>query len=216
MPRNVGTIAENNFSKGLITEATGLNFPENACTDTDNCVFRQIGQVHRRLGLDIEPDADTLEFFGTEGVVTEYLWRSVALSGAYVFLVMQIGDHVTFMEMSASGSISSNIKSFAVNLLDYTAPGAGIIRYDPCTFASGNGRLFIAHPKCDPVLVTYDAISDSIEQRRLQLKVRDFEGIDDGNPIDFQPTALTNSHWYNLKNQGWNQQVRAGTSNASD
>ena len=54
MPRQAATSAENNFSKGLITETTALNFPENAATETFDCVFTNIGAVYRRAGFDFE------------------------------------------------------------------------------------------------------------------------------------------------------------------
>jgi hypothetical protein len=54
VPQQLGTTTENNFTKGLITEATGLNFPENAATSTDNCQYTLIGDVTRRLGIDRE------------------------------------------------------------------------------------------------------------------------------------------------------------------
>ena len=59
MPLNVAAQLENNFTRGLITEATGLNFPENACTETYNCVFHENARVERRLGFDYE---DGFEF----------------------------------------------------------------------------------------------------------------------------------------------------------
>ena len=39
MPRQQGIAIENSFIKGLITENTALNFPRNAATEQDNCVF---------------------------------------------------------------------------------------------------------------------------------------------------------------------------------
>jgi hypothetical protein len=211
MPRNTGTNVEQNFAKGLITEAHGLNFPEDACTATENCIFHQTGQVRRRLGIDLEAEPQAVAYDNFGGVISEFLWRAVASTGSYVFLVVQIGEQVSFFELSVGGNVSANVRSFAVDLNNYRAPGAGIIRFTPASFAAGNGRLFIAHPSCDPVVVEYDEVTDSISQERLQLKIRDFEGIDDGTAIDFQPVQLTRSHLYNLMNQGWYNEVRVGS-----
>ncbi len=41
----------NTFINGLITEATGLTFPENALKDVDNCDIELRGSVRRRLGI---------------------------------------------------------------------------------------------------------------------------------------------------------------------
>ena len=54
MARGSGTVVENNFVNGLITEATGMNFPENACISASNVVFKETGEVTRRLGYDYE------------------------------------------------------------------------------------------------------------------------------------------------------------------
>jgi hypothetical protein len=45
MPAQVLSTVENNFTKGFVTEFTGLNFPENAATDTDNCLYDIVGHV---------------------------------------------------------------------------------------------------------------------------------------------------------------------------
>lgn len=39
MPRSAAITVENNFTKGLITEFTAMNFPENAITE-------EIGRAH--------------------------------------------------------------------------------------------------------------------------------------------------------------------------
>jgi len=43
-----------NFSKGKITEATPLSFPENAALELDNMDLRKDGSIPRRLGADLE------------------------------------------------------------------------------------------------------------------------------------------------------------------
>ena len=51
MPIVPSASIENNFTAGLKTEFTGLNFPENAATDCDNVIFDMPGDVTRRLGI---------------------------------------------------------------------------------------------------------------------------------------------------------------------
>ncbi len=60
MPRSAAVTIENNFVNGLVTEATALNFPEAAATDTQNCVFNQDGSFTRRRGLEFEAAYDLL------------------------------------------------------------------------------------------------------------------------------------------------------------
>jgi hypothetical protein len=44
---------------------------------------------------------------------------------------------------------------------------------------------------------------DSISTTELTVYVRDFDGLDDGLAIDNKPATLSDSHNYNLRNQGW-------------
>ncbi len=216
MSRSAGTAIENNFSKGLITEATGLNFPENAATEAMDVIFGQTGQVRRRLGVDGEEYAEvaapvTTSYENTDSVLVEYVWRAVARTGNFTFVVLQVGSLVRFYVVAAGVPLSVSRKSFAVNLADYSTLASGAIKDSPCQFASGNGRLFIVHPKCDPIVVVYDEDADTITQTAITIKIRDFEGIDDSLDIETQPPNLTNAHWYNLKNQGWWKDVRMVT-----
>lgn len=211
MARNVGAVIGNNLSRGLITEATGLNFPENAVTDAENVVFNPIGSVERRKGFDVEGSAVAQQFNSTDGVVKEFLWKSVAKTGGYSFLVMQRGNEVHFYEVTQNASLSQNVRLEAVLLEEYKAPGASNIHLEPASFASGAGYLFIAHPKCDPVMIQYDSSEDRFEQARVDIMIRDFEGVPDNLGIVENPTNLSDAHHYNLMNQGWNKQVRVGT-----
>jgi hypothetical protein len=211
MPRSTGTAVENNFIKGLITEATGLNFPENACVATENCVFNLFGQVYRRKGIDLESQAQGIGYADSTGLVVEFLWRAVALTGTFVFLVVQLGETVSFFDMSVTGDLSSGHRTFAVDLTAFRAPGGGSIKDKPCQFSAGSGRLFITHQSCDPIVVDYDDVTDSFSASSILVQIRDVEGVKDNLGVDDQPTTLTTTHWYNLKNQGWFQDVRVGT-----
>lgn len=211
MPRNIGAVIGNNLSKGLITEATGMNFPENAVTDAENVVFNPSGSVERRKGFDVEGGAIAKSYQSSEGIIKEFLWRSVARTGGYSFLVVQMGDEIHFYEVTQHDSLSQQIRIEAILLQNYKAPGATDIHRDPVSLASGAGYLFIAHPKCDPIMVKYNSDTDIFEQARVEIMIRDFEGVQDGLGIVENPVNLSDTHHYNLMNQGWNKEVRVGT-----
>lgn len=211
MPRNTGTVIGNNLSKGLITEATGMNFPENAATDALNVVFDPVGSVRRRKGIDVEGSADTLAYTDDSGLIKEFIWQAVAKTGGFTFLVLQSGSSVHFYELTQSEALSSGIQPVSIDLNEYKAPGAGPLNMTPCSFASGAGYLFIAHPLCDPVIVRWIDEEDHFEASRINLQIRDFEGVTDEAGLLENPVDLSDKHHYNLRNQGWNQEVRVGT-----
>lgn len=210
MARTAGSVIENQWTRGLITEATGLNFPEHAATDADNVRFNPKGSVSRRMGIDIESNAKTVAPAITDGVIKEYVWKAVAKNGGYTFLVMQKGSVVHFFELEDSSSLSAGIHNTFLDLEGFKAPGAGDIRKVPCSFDAGFGYLFIAHPHCTPVLIRWNDDTKEFEYAGIPIQIRDFEGVDDGLGITENPSTLTDEHHYNLKNQGWDQQVRVG------
>lgn len=210
MPRNIGAVVGNDLSKGLITEATGMNFPENAVTDAENVVFKSTGAVERRKGFDIEGSATALAYDNSDGVIKEFLWKSVARTGGYTFLVMQIGYIIRFYELTQAEGLSNEVRIEEVNLTDFAAPGAQDIHTQPASFASGAGYLFIAHPQCNPVMIQYNSSINSFEMAEVVITIRDFEGVKEDIGITHNPTDLTDAHYYNLMNQGWNKEVRVG------
>ena len=217
MTRNYAQQPQNNFSKGMITEATGLGFPENAVIDAENTEFVKIGQAIRRKGIDFEEGAVTFgEAWSADGsphgAIREFIWQSVALSGGFTFLVVQSGTYVGFFEMSTSGALSSAALPGTINLVDYKTPQATVeqVRTNYCSFSSGAGSLYICHPNCDPVSLKYDEVLGRFEASRIKIYVRDFEGLEDGLGVDERPRTLSKEHNYNLKNQGWYKMVRVG------
>ena len=211
MPRQTGTVTENNFIKGLITETTGLRFPTDACTETWSCVFDETGRVTRRLGMDIESDISTESRTVTNQEATSsYLWSYIGSYTDGAFLVQQIGTTISFYDVTASPEITGNKKAFSINLVDYQSrQSISPISY-PCQYAQGSGRLIIVNQSCTPILVNYSFKDDNITVTEISIKYRDFEGLDDGLDVDFRPVStaadlvINNpAHIYNLLNQGW-------------
>lgn len=221
MARNPQIAPENNFTKGLISEATGLTFPEQAATDTMDCIFEQTGMVTRRLGFDYEASAST-SFTATRSstAMVNFLWEAAAGSGNTNFIVSQIGSTLYFYKLGSSNTVSTTKKSFTVSLDDSTlkASGAPATNTEPCQFTSGFGTLFVTHPYCNPFYVSYDPTGDTISFSAISVQIRDFEGEDDGYAVDTRPTdyslgKTTRKHLYNLMNQGWYINFTIGSSN---
>lgn len=214
MARNVGTFVENGFVKGLITEATGLNFPEQAAYETWNLRYDDSGEVSRRLGIDHEDGYLNAEGSPQTGVVTRsYLWRGIGYEGNKTLLTVQSGEMLYFFEADEAGIFSTGLQPFSVNMSSYKSPGLGgvTVGLKEAQFASGTGRLFVTHPYCEPFYVEYLDSSNNISVNAIDVRIRDTEGITSEYDVDERPSTLTNEHKYNLYNQGWYPTVECGT-----
>jgi len=205
MPRQAGVVVENSFKNGFVTEASGLNFPENAVTEAFNCEFQFDGSVKRRLGFDFESNYTTKAINRTNNVVNTYLWRNVAGKGEVSLLVVQVGATLYFYR-TAGDNFSSGAVSTAIALTPVS--GAPTPETVEAQFSDGNGFLFVTHPYCEPMRVAYDTTTDTASFANIFLRVRDFEGAaGDTFNVDERPTstfaALNEHHKYNLFNQGW-------------
>lgn len=204
MPRGASITVENAFSRGLITENTPMNFPEQAVTDTLNCVYSEFGEITRRPGMDYELGA-TGQGFGNEGACVEYEWFSVENSGSTKMVVQQMGNRLSFYRVTTSSSLSAGYQPFFVDLTNFASSGSVFedVFQNECQFTTGRGYLFVTHPFCDPFYIDYMAETNSIVSRKISFGVRDVTGIEDGLQIETRPADLSDLHRYNLFNQGW-------------
>lgn len=208
MPNQPAVSIENSFIGGLKTEFTGLNFPENACTATDNCVFSLIGDVYRRVGIDYETNNTTFAGDRTIKAMSSFVWNNAGGNGTNKVLVEQIGTTLFFYKFSSATLASPLSTQKLVSTVDISTFVASGASFDPsieCEFAAGNGYLFGFHPSCDPFYVVYTFGSpDTIAGKRTTVKTRDFQGIPEiGVDDTFRPSSLSAEHSYNLPNQGW-------------
>lgn len=204
MPSQVLSSVENNFTKGLITEATGLNFPENAATDCDNCEFTLIGDVNRRLGITFEPNTIVNGVSLSPSAQSQYIWNNPGGDGEAKILVRQEGTLLYFYLISAVTTTSSISANKLAGVVDMSIFGSGPSIIDSsveCTYADGNGYLFVYNSSTNPFYVTYD--NGVIGAKGIPVYIRDFAGVNDSLATSTRPASLSIEHQYNLQNQGW-------------
>lgn len=227
MPRQVASTVTNNFINGVITEATALNFPENACTDADNVVFKETGKFSRRLGIDFEDDFSIKLYPRRSKVVKPFLWRNVTGNGDISFIVVQTGPTLNFYQIESDTALSGNPLSASVTLTTYKAPSAPSADFNnfECDFTIGKGDLFVTHPSMTPIYIRWNTDTETFTVTEIDIKIRDFEGLVDDLEVDEridipsgdEATALTYlavnypEHLYNLYNQGWDVIVPVAT-----
>ena len=200
---------ESNFVNGLITEATALNFPENACTDTDNCVFHPKGAVYRRYGIDFEQGYQTVSTPALGSTVASFYWQNAAGLDSKNFLVSQIDGFLHFYDTNST-ALSGNLNSHTVDITSMSSDvdTTKCTNY-PCSFAQGQGYLIVVNPYTDPFYVKYDLATDSFSSVKIDVSIRDVKGVDEGNGLvwNTRPTTLTDAHKYKLFNQGWDEKI---------
>lgn len=211
MARSAGELVQNNLSRGLVTEATGLNFPDDAVISADNIIFDPTGNAYRRPGLDLENSPILLPYDG--GVTRAFFWTTVGLATDLSYVVVQAGSRVHFFRVIDQDSLSTTRESFTISLEGLkTRPNVDTKDY-PCIFAAGSGMLFMSHPFLDPVVIEYDNDTNRLTYSSIEIRTRDLEGVEDGLGIEERPATLSTKHYYNLQNQGWNKSVRTGSRN---
>ncbi len=192
--------------RGLITEASPLTYPEDSSYDELNTILYRKGNRTRRLGQDYSNHSvnTSLEVFSGNASQNEFVWKAVGNQSNKNFLVIQKKNVIKFFDMEPSDILSEE-KSFSINLEDYLRPNSSEYELETelVQFAFGRGYLFVVCDKTEPLIVEYDADTDTIDVTPIVILIRDFEGLDDGLQNAEEPISLTKEHHYNLQNQGW-------------
>lgn len=204
-----------NFTRGMITEAGPLTYPENASIAEDNCqIFRQ-GNRSRRLGLGYEPGAEMSSYRIPSNeadiqATRTYRWEAVNGDANLSFLVHRMGTSIFFYDVSAP-ALSNGLKPFSIDLTPFLVPNTvGTGKDAEVSMVGGRGYLFVVGAQIEPFLVEYKPATDTITTQRIYIQIRDFKGLNDGLANDQEPTTLSNEHKYNLMNQGWVDPTNTG------
>lgn len=194
------------FVGGLNTEGGYLTSVPNTWKEGYNVIPKYNGELHRRRAVDFE-DAKVLSTPVSATIKSSLAhtveqWNTVGGKGTRNFIVVQTGPTLSFYD-NIGGTVSATKKSYQINLADY-AVNTSVIGTAPITCASGNGKLLITSADTSPLVVTYNEVLDNISVKTIDIKIRDFGGLDDSLAVDNRPSTLSKEHNYNLLNQGWN------------
>ena len=194
-----------NFTGGLNTDFTKLQFPENAATDIDNVDIFRTGEIKRRLGAEFESgfvisNNDVLPSTMEQAALSTHEWKSVNGRGDLNFLGVQVGSKMHFHDLGVD-PLSQSVRG--VIDLEPFARGSGIPGNTLMDSSYGEGVMILTNSNMEPVTVTFDEDLDSFKVEVIVLEIRDFEGVDDGLETQERIQTLTNTHEYNLRNQGW-------------
>ena len=201
-----GEKAFRSFVKGLITEANQLTFPENASVDEANFVLNRDGSRYRRLGVDYETGyALTATGLTTaqiaEGKQSFHIWESPAGDTTVSLGIVRVYNKLWFMNMLASNP-SGNLKNSGNSITI-----GGLSNNDIEVSIINNSCIIVSKDLDNPVLLTYDKSSGNVSQSTISLNIRDIYGVNDGLALDNRPATLSATHKYNLRNQGWNENI---------
>jgi len=194
------------FVKGIITEASPLTYPENASIDEDNFVLNRDGSRSRRLGIDYELDYYLKDTgLGSSSITTGkqsfHKWDSPGGDTTVSIGVIRIAERLWFIDLLTTNPSANFLNSG--NSITLT----GLNKADIDTAVISN-KLIVSSSDLDaPVLLTYNATTQAVSQEQITLKVRDIWGVDDGLELTTRPTTLSNTHKYNLRNQGWGSKI---------
>lgn len=206
MPRNVSTAIQNSFIGGFVTQATALDFPENAAIDQNNIVFSELGIAQRRFGMDFENNFTTNTLSNAEKAQSTYLWKNAAGDGNTNLVVQQNGGMLYFYNTGNALSLSAGLSPNNISLTSFQSSGSTQLNLDQneCQYSTGLGYLFVVHPYCDPFYILFNPSDSSFTASIITFTTRDTIGIPEaGVLINNRPTSLTANHEYNLLNQGW-------------
>lgn len=175
MARSEGRVSYLAFNRGIMTEASPLNFPQEFCIADYNCVGLTTGVKERRKGIDFEEnytlsaDTEDLDDIGVTKAVNTFIWKTAGNVIDNDFLCVQFGTDIYFYEVNKY-PISSFKKDFTIDLTSYL--DAGVVNsYQKVTFSNRDGDLILCNKNMKPLEVTYDTVADSISIEEYTIKV---------------------------------------------
>jgi hypothetical protein len=173
MPKPSTKVEFNTFVKGLITEASPLNYPPNSSLDEENFELNRDGSRHRRRGIAFEnaysliPTTLSVAAISATPPVT-YRWAEVAGDVTKNFMVIQVASTLYFFDMAE--------ESMSTDGLVGSATLTGFPNNSRYSLSSIDGFLVAAGGVDTIAVISYDNPGFSVSYERLI--VRDLWGVE--------------------------------------
>lgn len=199
MPRVSGQKEYISLTRGLITEASPLAFPEGATGQEVNFTVDRDGLIRkRRQGFQnlVSPFTVAGDSPRVENV---FYWRGPSLVCVTTTDEGNIDvDPSTTLHFHAVDDDFTKIVSIPV--------ADAVVKTQLAE--TTNLLLITLDGGQSPVVCEYDSESEQISVNTVNIYIRDFELVEDGLGITERPSSLTDNHNYNLLNAGWYQRQR--------
>lgn len=191
------------FNKGLNTDAPLVTFPPDHSTDELNFELMLDGTRRRRRGLAQETEGVILaDDQAADAAVRTFKWRSVANNPDLNFHIWQVGTTLYFADDVITPSAS--LRNFTLDLVGLAVPGFEAQVYNNLVDISfGRGHAILVGKYIEPTLIVYDEATDDLLISSIDIRQRDFQGVEDGFDNTTHPVVATDEFIYNLVNQGW-------------
>jgi hypothetical protein len=194
---------EYSFTAGYITEQSPIKPVPGSALDIENYVINQDGSIRRRLGIRADSLSADVTISPTplvgDEVFNVHLWRNAGGDPSRSVVVYQVGTLLWFRDapgLPLFGPVDlEGLKTESTTTTEQ-------IRTSVVSFADGKGDLLVAGALIQPFYVSI-VLGSNISVTSVEVRIRDFAGVDDGVAIGAQPAALTDEHEYNLANRGW-------------
>lgn len=214
----------NDFTGGLVTEATELRFPPNASIDELNMDISVKGSRRRRKGIDYETDwqASTFKTAQTHAL-NSFVWKDAGEVTCLDFLVLHVGNDLRFYLLDGE-TISTKEQSFKVDLNDYKKANSYSLRDSYMDFAQIKGDLIVVSPALNALSVTYDCDAKVVRDNKIQFRTRDFEVQGNysyyfnrtGNPSQERKYDTYNAGWTEATLRAYSDSVEASSGSETD
>lgn len=180
----------NNFTAGLITEASPIIFPEKACVDIKNAEILRTGEVRRRKGYsrvqqnaqdnNTSTTASGIYCKETKYNATSFIWDNPKGAEGKRYLVVGYIDKLKFYDLKKDSREFPTLDLIASMNMDRSNLISSRIVLEggstSISLASIDGYLIVCRGSQDPVRYYFD--NGTLTNRGFPLYIRDFFGTD--------------------------------------
>lgn len=190
------------FNKGLMTDASPLTFPPDFSLDELNFELMLDGTRRRRRGLEAETAAFITQAQAADAPVRTFKWRAVGDNPDLNFHIWQIGSTLYFYNDVPEPS--SSPRNFTLDLVGLAVEGyeSDVVELE-VDMAFGRGHALLVGKYIDPVYIVYDPIEDDLDVFEVNIRERDFQGVEDNLDNTTKPAVASDEYIYNMVNEGW-------------
>ena len=201
------------FNKGLLTEFSELNFPDEASIDELNCSLFKAGNRSKRKGIAFETGSTpTTQTYADGTLFHTTSWTNVGGNANLEYLVVQAGNKLRFyrkgsLPLSDGHVMESDISTtpYILDMTPYEYLGGLGASASKVEVASIDGNLVVVSPQIEPFFISRDSSDGTFSISSISFKIRDFGAYSDPDEkLELVLDAnVTPQRRYDTENAGW-------------